>query len=146
MKNNRSTKSRAVKSSPSTLPPITTPGAHSAGGDHLPRFRMKITGDSMAPKYPNGTVVEFIDIQWDKAGAGVTLKVGADYFVRTPEGHTFKRLRSFDDKSLVLRAINRKTAAREVMVERARVNQIGVPEFICKPLIRMGNAMNQSGE
>lgn len=86
------------------------------------RFRIFIRGNSMEKVWPDGSLVEF-----RRAGK---LEIGADYYVQKAECATFKRLESFDDESLVLRALNRRKYPEEMRVLRADVSQMAKAEYI----------------
>jgi SOS-response transcriptional repressor LexA len=67
------------------------------------RFRIRVRGDSMLPRWRDGDVVEFACVRFDAD----ELLPGEDYYVqRSDETATFKRLERVEDESLVLLALN----------------------------------------
>lgn len=68
-------------------------------------FRLRIVGDCMAPKYPNGMICEF-QVQ---RGNPAELKPNDDYVLcRSDNTCTFKRVVSADEETVVLKALNQK--------------------------------------
>lgn len=89
------------------------------------RFRVTVRGDSMKPKYPDGSVVEF---RCMKNAEGTPdferLEVGKNYYVQLDDGTgTFKKLAAIEPDRLILRAINRKYRT-PLIAEIARIQKL----------------------
>ena len=94
-------------------------------------FRVRIAGDSMEKKYPNGCIVEFALVQPDRE----SVLPGKNYYWHRSDGFaTFKMLEKIEDETLVLRAINRKrypkplTIAKQELVRVAKARGMFVPD------------------
>ena len=94
-------------------------------------FRVRIAGDSMEKKYPNGCTVEFALVQPDREG----VVPGKNYYWHRSDGFaTFKKLEKIEDETLVLRAINRKkypkplAIAKQEVVRVARARGMFIPD------------------
>lgn len=100
--------------------------AHKAG-----RFRIRIRGDSMESKYPDGSLIEFCCLRYcEEDDPRSKMVVGADYYIQKAEAATFKRLESFTDGVLVFRAINSKKYPAKIEVLRDDIVQMSKAEFI----------------
>jgi len=89
-----------------------------------PLFRLRISGDSMAPRWEDGDLIEF-----RIHPADAPLPVGKDVHVKYIDGAaTFKRLASFDGDAgeLVLKSANAAKYPEEIRVSLADVERIGV--------------------
>jgi len=76
-----------------------------------PRFRVRLAGDSMQPRYRSGAVVEFRTIMPDD------IEVGKDYYVQKSDGTaTFKRVAGMDQEGLTLAAINKRKYPKPLRV------------------------------
>jgi len=88
-------------------------------------FRIRIRGDSMEPKYPNGSVVEFKVLRQTGDERSDVMEIGKNYCVYRSDGSaTFKKLAAIEDEMLTFRAINPKykkplTVARTDVVRMA---------------------------
>lgn len=81
-------------------------------------FRVRIRGDSMAPVYLDGEVIEFRCLRPDRDG----VIIGKDYYVQHADGEaTFKRVADVTEDSLYLAALNRTKYPKRLRVERALV-------------------------
>lgn len=75
------------------------------------RFRVRIKGDSMQPRYQDGSIVEFVTVRFGRDD----LNVGKNYYVQRCDGTaTFKRLARCEEEQIVLVAINRKHYPKEM--------------------------------
>jgi transcriptional regulator with XRE-family HTH domain len=100
--------------------------AHKTG-----RFRIRIRGDSMEKKYPDGSLIEFCCLRVEaEDDPRSKMIVGADYYIQKASAATFKRLESFDDGVLVFRALNRKKYPAKIEVLRDDLVQMSKAEFI----------------
>jgi phage repressor protein C with HTH and peptisase S24 domain len=92
-------------------------------------FRIRLAGDSMAPDFPDGCVVEFCCIR----PSSPEIRVGDCYYVhRSDDMATFKRLKSMGRVSLTLVAINDEKYPRPLTVKRDEVVRIAVAVAIIK--------------
>jgi transcriptional regulator with XRE-family HTH domain len=80
------------------------------------RFRIRIKGDSMSPKFPHGTLVEFRHVP-----CGVEVEIGKNYYVQVDSMATFKHLEKADGDTLTLRALNKKKYPEPMIVRCAEV-------------------------
>jgi transcriptional regulator with XRE-family HTH domain len=87
------------------------------------RFRIRIKGDSMTPKFPSGTLVEFRHIP-----CGVELEIGKNYYVQVDSMATFKHLEKSDIETLTLRALNKRKYPEPMIVQ-------------CRDVVRMAKAI-----
>jgi hypothetical protein len=88
-------------------------------------FRVRLSGDSMSPKWKNGDIAEFKCLRW----AEDVLEVGKDYYVQRDDGTaTFKTLVAADENGITLQAINKRKYP-----DRMAVPMIGI--------VRMANAL-----
>ena len=73
-------------------------------------FRVRVRGDSMSPRYPDGCVVEFKCMMSEQGTPDFDgLEVGKRYYVQLDDGSgTFKELAAIEPDHLLLRALNRK--------------------------------------
>jgi SOS-response transcriptional repressor LexA len=95
------------------------------------RFRVRIRGDSMEKDYPDGSLIEFRCLRPDCGdGNASKLEPGEDYYVQAAESATFKRLKEFDEESLVFVAINKKKYPRPFKVRRADIGRMAKAEYI----------------
>ncbi len=82
-------------------------------------FRVRLSGDSMMPRFKSLEIVEFRVIQPDD------LQPGKDYYVQLSDGTaTFKRLQRVADETMELRALNRekyKKAFHVAMIDVTRI-------------------------
>lgn len=86
-------------------------------------FRIRIRGDSMAPGYADGSMVEFRCLRPGRD----TLGNGKDYYVQRSDGvGTFKRLVAISDDMLTFRAINRRKYPDDIPVDRADIVRMAV--------------------
>jgi len=90
------------------------------------RFRIWIAGDSMQPKYPDGSLVEFRLLKWNEDN----IEVGRDYYVQNGDLATFKRLEKIEEDRLVFRAINREKYPDAMPVERENVLRMARAYFL----------------
>jgi SOS-response transcriptional repressor LexA len=97
-------------------------------------FRVLIRGDSMAPRWKDGTTVEFRCLREGRDA----LHAGEDYYVQRDSEATFKRLHKFDDESMTLVALNRKVYPQPMRVLRADVVRMAIAEGEFKPKKRKG--------
>ena len=67
------------------------------------RFRVRISGECMYPKWHSGDLIEFVMLQ-----DGAAFAVGGDYYVQTPDGATFKRCLAVDAKTITIGCTNGK--------------------------------------
>jgi len=93
-------------------------------------FRVRINGDSMERVWHDDEIVEFQIVRADRDD----LRAGDDYMIiRSDSTGTFKRLETWDDGHLVLRAVNRKKyrepirIALQEVVRIARANGVFIP-------------------
>lgn len=61
------------------------------------RFRVRVAGDCLADRWPDGVMVEFVLLDQH-----VEMIVGEDYYVQTEEGATFKRLKKITETTIVI--------------------------------------------
>lgn len=81
-------------------------------------FRVRISGDSMKPKYKTGDVVEFLCLRVSYDG----FEPGLDYYVQRSDGMaTFKRCEAIDEEIITMRALNRKKYPGKFTVERGLI-------------------------
>jgi len=81
-------------------------------------FRVRIAGDSMAPIYPDGSIVEFRRLRLDRESPMPT----RDYYVQQSDGRaTFKMLEKAGETEYVLRALNRRKYRQPLTVEKSLV-------------------------
>lgn len=91
-------------------------------------FRVRLAGDSMKPRYPDGAIVEFMCIRFDRD----RLEVGKNYYVQRDDGTaTFKQLLKieqddFDAPILVLGALNKKKYPTPLRVNQLLVVRMAV--------------------
>lgn len=86
-------------------------------------FRVRLRGDSMKPKYPDGSIVEFhcLRTHLDEAEAG------KDYYVQRSDGFaTFKRIEKIDDHAVTLIALNRRKYPKRMIVARQEVSRLAL--------------------
>lgn len=87
------------------------------------KFRVRLRGESMLPRYPDGQVVTFRCLRASREGP----VVGRDYYVQRSDGSaTFKRLGEIEEEMYVLRALNKKKFPRPLRVNRADVTRMAV--------------------
>jgi SOS-response transcriptional repressor LexA len=68
-------------------------------------FRVRLSGDSMVPKYKSGEIVEFKCLRYGED----PIEPGKDYYVQREDGMaTFKRVEKVDETGITLRAINKR--------------------------------------
>jgi phage repressor protein C with HTH and peptisase S24 domain len=92
-------------------------------------FRIRLSGDSMKPKYNSGDVVEFKCLRYGRD----ELEIGKDYYVQLEDGlATFKRLENLDDQSITLRAINKRKYPDIMPVHRAVIVRMALALWILK--------------
>lgn len=69
------------------------------------RFRVRVMGDSMLPKYKPGACVQFRIVRMDEEA----LQIGAHYYVQNSDGQcTLKVLKAIEEDEYVLAPTNRK--------------------------------------
>jgi transcriptional regulator with XRE-family HTH domain len=90
-------------------------------------FRVRVRGDSMRPRYPDGCVVEFKLMRTAEGVADCDrVTVGKRYYVQLDDGTgTFKELAGCDENGLSLRATNRKYK-RELLAPFERIVRLAV--------------------
>jgi transcriptional regulator with XRE-family HTH domain len=86
-------------------------------------FRIRIRGDSMEPRWPNGSLVEFRCVRGE-------LAVGRDYYVQRDDQATFKRLVKQTEEELVLGAINKARHPRPLMARREELKRVAEAVFL----------------
>jgi len=89
-------------------------------------FRIKIGGDSMEPMWPNGSRVEFKNVQYTTE----PLVEGEDYYVQVDSLATFKRLEKLTPEEMVFRALNKKKYPKPFVVRTEAVIQMARAENI----------------
>jgi phage repressor protein C with HTH and peptisase S24 domain len=95
------------------------------------RFRVRVRGDSMTPKYGNGKTVEFKCLRADRD----IIEIGRDYYVQRSDGMaTFKRILSMDEDQIVLVALNRKKYPEPMPVPRGLVVRMAKAVFVGDPV------------
>jgi hypothetical protein len=92
-------------------------------------FRVKISGDSMLPKYKDGCTVEFRVLRIADDG----LEVGGDFYIQRDDGMaTLKRVSAIGEELVVLHALNRKKYAEPFPVARGRIVRAARAVYILK--------------
>jgi SOS-response transcriptional repressor LexA len=86
-------------------------------------FRIRIRGDSMQPRWPNGSLVEFRCVRGE-------LVVGRDYYVQREDEATFKRLVKATEEQLLLGAINRRKYPEPMIVDRHSLRRVAEAVFL----------------
>lgn len=97
-------------------------------------FRVRVRGDSMAPKYPDGSTVEFRCLR-DASGMPdfESLRVGKKYYIQLDDGTgTFKQLEKIEPEKITLRATNGKYRS-PLHAEIGRVQKLAVLEGRFEP-------------
>lgn len=85
-------------------------------------YRVRLFGDSMAPQFPNGCVVEFERVRIDED----RLIVGSFYYVHKSSNEaTFKQLIATTDDGLELRALNKRKYPEKLFVPWQDVANLG---------------------
>lgn len=93
-------------------------------------FRVRLSGDSMAPTYKDGMIVEFECLR----DGMDELRPGRDYYVQREDGAaTFKRLEKADDETLYLRALNRRKYPSLLSVLRCNVVRMAIAKGEYRP-------------
>jgi transcriptional regulator with XRE-family HTH domain len=86
-------------------------------------FRVRLSGDSMENKFPDGSIVEFRVIR----PSSPTIEIGKHYYVHRSDGTaTFKTLKNMDETTLTLSAFNKKKYPKPMAVDRQEVVRIAV--------------------
>lgn len=95
-------------------------------------FRVRLRGDSMKPRFPDGATVEFRLLRTPEGTPDFeATAAGECYYVQKVDGTaTFKTLESRDRDTLVLRAINRRKYKEPLMCEVADVCKVAAFEWI----------------
>lgn len=90
-------------------------------------FRVRVRGESMTPRYPDGCVVEFRCLRDDCGAPGFDqLEIGRRYYVQLEDGTgTFKELSAIDGERITLRATNRKFRT-PLYAEVTRIQKLAV--------------------
>lgn len=89
------------------------------------RFRVRVRGDSMEPRWPDGSMIEFRRIVLGREH----LPFGEDCYVQTADGRaTFKRLESGDEDHIVLRAVNAAKYPKKMTVAVQEIVNVAVAE------------------
>lgn len=109
------------------IPEICGPGSISQG-----LFRVRLSGDSMNPRYKSGMIVEFECLRY-----GVDdMAIGRDYYIQKDDGSaTFKRLEKATEHELTLRALNKKKYPNAMIVERQMIVRMAVARGEYKPFL-----------
>lgn len=93
------------------------------------RFRVKVDGDCMAPKYPDGCTVEFRLLDNESGRPNIDACVeGKNYYVQLDDGRaTFKQLVEIRPEALILRPLSKKyRKTLEAPIES--IQRLGVAE------------------
>jgi transcriptional regulator with XRE-family HTH domain len=86
-------------------------------------FGVYVSGDSMEPDYPNGSLVIFKVLRIDDNG----LLRGKDYYIHLSDGRaTFKRFVAANDDSLAFGAINKRKYPRQIIVPRQMLARVAL--------------------
>ncbi len=96
-------------------------------------FRVRVRGDSMEPKIPDGSIVEFRLIKTQEGTPDCSsIRVGKNYYVQLDDGTgTFKQVESCENDVIYLKAINKRyKKLLEAPVERVQRLAIMVGVFI----------------
>lgn len=90
---------------------------HQPGQVDAGMFGIRVRGDSMKPRWPDGSLVVF---RCMRDGRDM-LEIGEDYYVQVDGQGTFKRLEKIDEETLVFRAINRRKYPAQMPARRAEI-------------------------
>jgi SOS-response transcriptional repressor LexA len=81
------------------------------------RFRIKIRGDSMEPKFKSGETLEFLCLREGET----PMETGKEYYVQVGDEATFKRLAKITEEELIFKAINSQKYPQAMRVRRAQI-------------------------
>ena len=96
-------------------------------------FRVRVRGDSMQPRFPDGCTVEFRCLMRDGLPDFEALEVGRRYYVQLDDGTgTFKELASIQPEHLVLKAVNKKYR-KPLIAPIDRVQKLAVAVGVFNP-------------
>ena len=95
-------------------------------------FRVRIRGDSMTPRFPDGSVIEFRLLRTPMGVPDFEATTSGEcYYVQLVDGRaTFKRLDSRDANTLTLRAINKRKYKKPLTCDVADVVRLAAFEWM----------------
>jgi phage repressor protein C with HTH and peptisase S24 domain len=95
------------------------------------RFRVYCDGDSMEPRFPTGSIVEFVKLD----PLNDRLKVGRAYYVQVGSEATLKELVKVDRGRLIFRAINVAKYPDQIVVNAREVVNLARAEYLIQRLL-----------
>jgi hypothetical protein len=94
-------------------------------------IRVRVFGDCMAPKFPDGCIVEFRVSPPDSDA----IRIGAFVYVQLRDGRsTFKRIESMTGDTLTLRPLAHRSQAKDIIARADDIAFVGVAVAVITPI------------